>query len=196
MLSDASYGVLAIDLSGHGESTGTANALGWKRESDIKAALEFLRGKHIESIGGLGVSLGGEELLSVCSAFPEIKAIVSDGATHSTLADYLILPSRQSIFRSWTTRVMYFFAQLFTGQTPPETTMLDSIKNTKDTRFLLIAAEDTDEEAEYNAAFAQAAGDRAEVWSVPKAGHTEAMSLYPEEYKSRVIEFFDSTLLK
>lgn len=195
MLSDAGYGVLAIDLSGHGESAGAANALGWKRESDIKASLEFLQGKGITSVGGLGISLGGEELLSVCSTFPEIKAIVSDGATHSTLADYLVLPSRQSIFRSWTTRVMYFFAQLCTGQTPPETTMLDSIAKTVDTRFLLVAAKDTEEEIEYNTAFAQAAGERAELWSVPKAGHTEAMGLYPEEYKTRVLGFFNSVLL-
>lgn len=196
MLSEHGYGVLAIDLRGHGESTGAANALGWQCGGDIKAAVRFLRDKGIESIGALGISLGGEVLLRACSDNLKISAAVSDGATHGTLAEYFALPSRQSIFRSWTTRVMYFCAQLFTGQTPPDTTIIDSVAGAADTRFLFIAAQDTEEEAEYNAAFTEAADSRAELWTVPKAGHTQAMSLYPEEYESRVIAFFDSALLK
>lgn len=195
-LSDHGYGVLAIDLRGHGDSGGAANALGWQRHKDIGAAVLFLRDKGIESIGALGSSLGGESLLGVSSQYPEIKAIVSDGATHSTIADYLVLPSRENILRSWTTRVMYFSAQLFTGQTPPKTTMLESVTASKDTRFLFIAGKNTDEEAEYNEAFLAASGGRGELWTVPEAGHTQAFSLYPEEYETRVIEFFDSSLLQ
>lgn len=189
------YGVLAVDLRGHGGSGGAANALGWQRQKDIGAALNFLRDKGVSTIGALGTSLGGESLLGVSSQFPEIKAIVSDGATHSTIADYLVLPSRENIFRSFTTRVMYFSAQIFTGQTPPGITMLDSIKASKDTRFLFIAAEDTNEEIEYNDVFLQAAGEHGELWSVPGAGHTQAQSLYPDEYEAKVITFFDSVLL-
>lgn len=196
MLSNNGYGVLAIDLRGHGESAGAPNALGWQCTGDIKAAVEFLGGNGVESIGALGTSLGGEVLLRACSDIPEISAVVSDGATHGTLAEYLALPSRQSIIRSWTTRVMYFFAQLFTGQTPPDNTILDSITGAAGTRFLFIAAQRTEEEEEYNSAFSEAAGSRGELWLVPEAGHTQALSLYPEEYESRVIAFFDSVLLK
>ncbi len=193
-LAEHGYGVIAIDLRGHGESQGAANALGWQRGKDIEAVLEFLRNEGIENIGALGLSLGGESLLGECWASPEIKAVVSDGATHSSLADYLVLPSRESLVRSWTTRVMYASAQLFTGQTPPVTTMLDSIKASKDTRFVFIAAEDTEEEVEYNTVFAEAAKGRSELWVVPEAGHTQAFHLYPDEYESRVIAFFNAAL--
>lgn len=189
------YGVLAIDLRGHGGSGGAANAFGWQAQKDIGTAISFLREEGVESIGALGTSLGGESMLVACSRYPEIKAIVSDGATHSTLADYLVLPSRENIFRSFTTRVMYFSAGLFTGQTPPDITMADSIAASKNTRFLFIAGENTADEVEYNEAFLKAAGNRGELWAAPGTGHTQALSLYQDEYESRVITFFDSALL-
>jgi pimeloyl-ACP methyl ester carboxylesterase len=195
MLAKHGFGVLAIDLRGHGESEGAANALGWQRDKDIAAAIQFLSGEGIEHIGALGTSLGGESLLGECYRFPEIEAIVSDGATHSSIADYLVLPSRENLFRSWTTRVMYASAQLFTGQTPPETTMQASITAASATRFLFIAAENTEEEVEYNTVFAKAAEGRSELWTVPGAGHTQAFGIYTEEYESRVTEFLKSALL-
>jgi fermentation-respiration switch protein FrsA (DUF1100 family) len=35
--------------------------------------------------------------------------------------------------------------------------------------------------------------ERARLWIVPEAGHTDAFSRYPDEYERRVIEFFEST---
>jgi len=195
MLADNGYGVLALGLRGHGASGGSGNALGWNCGKDVKAAINYLSDQSdVKTMGALGLSLGGEVLLSACGDLPQIQAVVSEGATHHTVADYLTLPSNCSLFRSWTTRVMYFSAQLFTGQQPPEITIAQSIENAQSTRFLFIAAEQDADEIDYNTMFADVADGRSELWIVPDAGHTQGFALYPEEYESRMKEFFDQAL--
>jgi len=197
MLAENGYGVLALGLRGHGASGGSGNALGWECGKDVKTAVDYLSGQSdVQTMGALGLSLGGEVLLSACGDLPQIQAVISEGATHHTLADYLTLPSNQSLFRSWTTRVMYFSSQLFTGQQPPDTTIVQSIEDTQSTRFLFIAAEKETDEIDYNTLFADAADGRSELWIVPDAGHTQGFALYPDEYESRVTDYFDQALLK
>lgn len=189
------YGVLALCLRGHGSSGGSGNALGWECGKDIAAAVDYLSNQSdVNAIGALGLSLGGEVLLSACGNLPQIKAVAADGATHHTLSDYLTLPTNQSIVRNWTTRVMYFSAGLFTGQQPPQTTILDSVKNAKDTRFLFIAAEKVEDEVAFDTMYAEQAQGRSTLWVVPGAGHTQGFALQPEEYEKRVTAFFDETL--
>jgi pimeloyl-ACP methyl ester carboxylesterase len=195
MLSDNGFGVLALDLRGHGESKGGGNSFGWNSARDIGAAVAYLREQtDVKAIGGLGLSMGGEALLGALSAFPELKAVATDGATQRSLGDYMVLPSRQGLVHSWTTRVMYAAARLFTGDTPP-VRLIDSIRDAKETQLLLIAAGTIKSEEEYSDAFLEAAGARAELWVVPGAGHTGAYSLVGEEYEQRVTGFFNKTLI-
>jgi hypothetical protein len=43
--------------------------------------------------------------------------------------------------------------------------------------------------------FAEVAAGRSELWIVPDSGHTQGFTLYPDEYASRVTDFFDEALL-
>ncbi len=196
MLSSHDYGILALGLRGHGSSGGSGNTLGWECDKDIKAAVDYLNEQSdVKNIGALGLSLGGEVLLSTCSDFPEIAAIVSDGGTHHTIADYLSMGANQSLWRSFTTRVMYASAELFTGQKPPETTILASIKFAADTKLLFIAAGNVADEVDYNTMFSTVTAGRSELWIVPDAGHTQGFFVYPDAYETRVTDFFDAALL-
>jgi len=126
MLRRHGYGVLALDLSGHGASEGVSNRLGWHGTRDVGAAIAYLRGRtEVKRIGGLGLSLGGEVLLGAASEYPELKAIVADGATQRCVAELLALPSERPLYRNWTARVMYTVVQLLSGQEPPRP-LLDS----------------------------------------------------------------------
>ncbi len=195
MLASHGYGVLALCLRGHGSSGGSGNALGWECGKDVGAAVDYLNDQNgVSTIGALGLSLGGEVLLSACGELPQIKAVAAEGATHHTLDDYLTLPLNQSIIRNWTTRVMYFSAGIFTGQQPPEATIAESIKKAGDTHFLFIAAENVDDEVNFNTMFSEKTKGRSTLWVVPGAGHTQGLSLYPDEYEQRVTAFFDDAL--
>ena len=197
LLADNGYGVIAIDMRGHGESGGSANAFAWNAVQDIRAAADYLQNREdTASIGALGISLGGEVLLSASADLPCIQAIASDGATHRSTDDYISLPKNNSLVRSWTTRVMYSSVQFFTGQYPPDMTIADAVTSAQNTRFLFIAAGNVPDEIIYNTMFHETIKDRSSLWVADNAGHTQAYHLYPEDYVERITSFFDTVLLE
>jgi len=194
MLASHGYGVLAFDLRGHGTSEGRTNRLGWQGTQDVGAALDFLRARpEALRIGALGSSMGGEVLLGAASAYPEIRAIAADGATRRSSAELLALESERPLVRNFTARVMYAVVGLLTGERPP-VPLLQSMSESGETRFLLIAAGANPLEVAFNRLFAQTLGARLDLWVAPDVGHTGAFSRYPEEYARRLVGFFERTL--
>jgi alpha/beta superfamily hydrolase len=196
MLVKNGFGVLAFDLRGHGESDGRANRLGWNGMKDVGAAVDYLSNQgNVQTVGGLGLSLGGEVLLGAVSTYPELKAVVSEGASYRSFEEFRALSSVRNVFRSTPPWIMYTSVRLFSGDTPPTPPILKSITEADTTRLLLIAAGDEGKEIEYNTLFSSEVGDRAELWIVLDVGHTGAYARDPEEYERRVIAFFNETLL-
>jgi uncharacterized protein len=189
------YGVLALDLRGHGESAGKTNKLGWQGTQDVGAAVTFLQGRDdVRSIGGLGLSMGGEVLLGAAAEYPAIRAITADGATRRCTAELLALESERPLVRNFTARVWYATVGLLTGEAPPRP-LLDSMLASPSTRFLLIAAGNNGLETSFNQLFATMLGSRASLWIAPDADHTGAFHLDPDEYEQRVIAFFQAELM-
>ena len=198
MLSRHGFGVLAYDMRGHGESgEDGVNAYGWNGTDDVRAAVKYLQHqKDVKSIGGLGISLGGEVLLGASASLRQLKAIVSDGASYRSLEDYLALPStKRSIMKNFTTRLMFRSAEFFGRGIPPEV-IVDSVSKARDTSFLLIAAGKIKKEIEYNNLFYHAAKNRSELWVAEGVGHIKAYSNYPNEYENKLIKFYDDNLLE
>jgi pimeloyl-ACP methyl ester carboxylesterase len=196
LLTRHGYGVLALDLRGHGSSDGRTNRFGWQGTRDVGAAIKFLQSREdVKAIGGLGSSLGGEVLLGAASTYPEIKAIIADGATTRSLDELLMLESERPLYRNFTARVMYAAVQIFSGETPP-VPLLDSMLAAPVTSYLLIAGGANQREVAFNQLFTRATSNRSELWIAPEAPHTGAFALYPAEYEQHVIEFFATTLLQ
>jgi len=194
MLQRNGFGVLALDLRGHGESGGSTNRLGWQGTRDVGAAIAFLEGRpEVEKIGGLGVSLGGEVLLGAASEYPSIAAIAADGATRRSLDELLALPSEKLLVRSFTARVMYAAVQLLSGQEPP-LPLLDSMVQAGSTEYLLIAAGEDEMEVKFNELFAAALPGRAQLWVALGAEHIGSFGLYPDVYEQRLVAFFNDHL--
>lgn len=195
MLAGQGYGVLAYDLRGSGESAGNTNRFGWNGTRDVGAALDFLAAQaDVQAIGGWGISLGGEVLLGAASTYPQLGAIISDGATARSHAEHTALEENQGTlpkFHSWMT---YTFVGLLTSDDPPEPPLRDSIRDAETTQFLLIAAGKDDDEIAFNELFLSTAGERGELWVVPDVGHTGGYDRYTDEYSQRVLAFFRDTL--
>lgn len=195
LLARHGYGVLALDLRGHGASAGRINRLGWQGTLDTGAAVRFLQTQdEVKVIGGLGLSMGAEILLGAASSYPEIQAIVAEGATHRSLGEMLVLETERPLYRNFTARVMFATVQLLSGTTPPYP-LPDSMREARDTAFLLIAGGNVTPEIAYNTLFATTTGARATLWIAPDTPHTGAFNRYPDEYEQRVITFFDGELL-
>lgn len=194
-LSDHGYGVLALDLRGHGASDGKTNRLGWQGTEDVAAAVKYLLAQpEVEFIGGLGLSMGGEVLLGAASDLPEITAVVADGATRRCTEELLALPSERPLVRNFTARVMFSTVQILSGEKPPKP-LLESMVETETTQFLLIAGGAETQEVDFNQLFVEAVGESANLWIAPNASHVGAFSLYPDEYERRILEFLDKNLL-
>ena len=90
MLARHGYGVLVFDRRGEGESEGEPNIFGWGGDRDIKAAIRFLQQRpdvEDDSIGGIGLSVGGELMLETAAETDDLKAVVSDGAGARAFSD-------------------------------------------------------------------------------------------------------------
>ena len=195
MLHEAGYGVLALNIRGFGDSEGPTNRLGWEATPDIAAAARFLSEQpDVRAIGALGLSMGGEILLGAAPDVPEIQAIVADGATYRTAADYESLPSNSPWYRSFSQHMFNTFVRLFSGTTPPDRSLRDSVRQAEGTQFLFIAAGAVADEIAYNTLFQDSAPGRSAVWVVPDAGHTGGFATAPDDYTERVISFFSQSL--
>jgi fermentation-respiration switch protein FrsA (DUF1100 family) len=196
LLAGAGFGVLAVDMRGHGESGGTSNRYGWGAVPDVATALDYLQAQpDVRAIGGLGLSLGAETVLAAAGANPAMRAVVSEGATFRSLEDYVSLPANQSLVRNFTSRVLFLAVQVFGGTPPPTPSVLDWVTAATTTDFLFIANGNDPDEVDFTALYAAAAGERAEAWVIPDAGHIQGLARHPDEYAQRVIVFFEDSLL-
>lgn len=182
------YGILAIDLRGHGQSTGQTNKFAWNGTKDISAAVKFLKDKDIKNIYGFGSSLGGEVLIGAASKNPEITKIISDGATARSLEEYTTLPENKSLIRNFFSRSVYFWVGIFSGDNPPKP-MVDSIKSSPNTTFMFITSGNEKAELDYAKIFKDASPN-SKVWTIENVDHTGGFDKNPEEYKNNVVEFF------
>jgi len=194
MLSEKDYGVLAFDFRGHGESTGDgANLFNWDSEKDIDAVIEYLNEKNIKNIGALGLSLGGEAILSYAYN-NNISAIVSEGASERSIKDYVELDENKPLIRNYFTKLMYLSAGFFSGRKEP-ISIKESIVNSTSVKFLLIGSKKISKEIKYNEYYKTLIPNDIDLWLIDDCSHTDGINHLKEEYYSRVINFFDENLL-
>jgi uncharacterized protein len=196
MLARHGYGVLLLDLRGHGNSGGHV-ALGWDGNLDIDAALVYLRTRpdvDVQRIGALGLSMGGEVAMQAAAHTERLKAVVSDGAGARSLGDRLSGPVNPlAVPAMWTsTNAM----ALFTGLTPPPP-LTELIPRIAPRPLLIISAgHGMGGEVELSDIFYAAAGNPKQHWQIPEAEHTGGLATRPQEYEAKVIGFFDAALAR
>jgi uncharacterized protein len=200
VLADAGYGVLVTDARGHGDSNGRAMDFGWYGEADIVAAVSHLGMRpdvEPDRIGVLGLSMGGEEAIGAIGADPRIAAAVAEGATARTDADTGWLSEEYGL-RGWFQErlewAQYRLTDLLTDASRPPA-LADAVAAAAPRPVLLIAAGDLGDETDAAEHLADAAPGSVTIWTVPGAGHTEGLDVAPDEWRRRVVGFFDEALM-
>jgi hypothetical protein len=193
LLARHGYGVLAIDLPGHGESSGHANLLGANAPPAVTAAVAWLsRRSDVDPrrIGGLGLSLGAEVLLEAAARDVRIHAVVADGAERA--GDDRVLGVGTALERAVGAAARIATrAMTGTREAPPLTGLVPRIAPR---RLLLIAAGGRKDEIPVNRAYQSAAGPSAALWALPDAPHTQGLARHPAQYEARVAAFLDGAL--
>lgn len=191
------YGVFAFDLRGHGESEGKSNRVGWQGTKDISAAVAYLKEQpEVKSIGGFGSSLGGEVLLGAAYKNPEIKVIVSEGATFRTFNEFYDYRFTSPVIQNVSTlKVQDFFISMINREEIPEKTLVQSIKESN-AKFMYIAAGNVENERNYNKLFYDASADRSKLWIIENVGHIGGLSKDSSKFEQEVITFFNDNFGK
>lgn len=201
MLARNGYGVLLVDPRGYGDSEGDANAYGWGAWRDVDAAVAYLRGRpDVEDgrLGGLGLSVGGEQMIDAAAGNAALSAVVSEGAGLRSVRESLdregpalwqkVLQYPQDLMQTAAVWVL-------SGETPPSSLREQAARITPRALFLIYGEDGQEIERVLNPVYYAAAGQPKELWEVPGAGHTSGLEAQPEEYERRVVGFFDAHLL-
>ncbi len=198
MLARHGYGVLILDRRGVGESEGDGSMLGWGGTPDIHAAVDFLKARpEVDAgrIGGIGFSVGGEEMLQAAAENPDLAAVVSEGAgTRQTREQYEELGAAEFWFGAPSLVARDVAHAVFTNHLPPPTLMSLAPKIAPRPALLIWAPNGGNMET-MTPVYAKLIGPSAEVWEMPDAMHMAGLQAHPQEYERRVVGFFDRTLL-
>jgi hypothetical protein len=196
LLARAGYGVLMLDMRGQGESEGDPNLFGWDSPPDLDAAISFLQARpDVErgQIGGIGFSVGGEQMIEVAAENEGLRAVVSEGAGERSW--------RESSLQGpggWLQLPTVFLTDLvvatITGGGPPPS-LQDLVGRISPRPLLLVYARHGQGGENLNPKYYAAAGEPKELWEIETGGHTGGLEAEGPEYERRVLTFFRQALL-
>jgi len=195
LLRGAGYNTLLFDFRGHGASDGSYTSLVYFERRDLLAALDFLESRGIGRVGLMGFSMGGAIALAAAPLSPMVVGVISDCAfAESRRIMQNAFAARR--FPQWLTSLLGGLTIAFASlRLHANLFSADPIRWVSQIapRPLLIMHAGRDEAAPTSEArrlFA-AAREPKELWIVPNASHRKIEAVAPDEYRRRVIKFFD-----
>jgi uncharacterized protein len=195
MLRRHGYGVLLVDMRGYDGSEGNPNAFGWGATRDIDAAVSWLaRQPDVRGgrIGGIGFSVGGEQMLEAAAGNHALRAVVSDGAGERSVRETWLHGARAALALP-EAAVQTTAVAALSGTLPPPSLESVASRVAPSAVFFIYAGRGGGGE-DLNPAYYRAAHRPKAIWKVAEAGHTGGFAAEPLQYERRVIAFFDRYL--
>jgi pimeloyl-ACP methyl ester carboxylesterase len=200
-LIEQGYGALLIDMRAHGRSGGDRYPGPYTARLDVLAALAYVLEEtevDPEKVGALGLSAGASAVIQAAAEREEIAAIFVDGTGMSRTADALrpLLPELRPLFFMTPLNWMYHQTiQALSGHPlgPAIKTLVPQISPRP---IYFVAAEGDQTEAALARRYHALAGEYAQLWIVPGVGHLGGVAEYPQEYRQRLLDFFNAELLE
>jgi dipeptidyl aminopeptidase/acylaminoacyl peptidase len=201
ILVENGYGALLIDLRNSGGSEDGLTTMGYLEILDVGGALAFLSAQpenDPQRIGLLGHSMGGATAILAAAQYPEIKAVIAESSFTSVednISDSLQALTGLPPFPF--APLVVWFGEREAGLDISQVSPLDRIGAISPRAVLIVHGELDELIPARNAhqLFA-AAGEPKELYVIPNAGHGGLPQAQPEEYRKRVVGFFDQYLLE
>lgn len=191
LLARHGYGVLALDLPGHGESDGRSTSAAWLMDDDVAAAARWLAARRDvdpEKVALLGVSLGGEVALRVAAGDDGVRATVAEGAMGGAKD---ARDAGQGPLALAQLAVLGAVGTVLSGEgADADADLVERIAP----RPLMLISAGTAAEADANRVFARRGGASTEHWNLPGAKHATAIRADAAGYEERVVGFLDRAL--
>jgi uncharacterized protein len=202
MLHREGFSVLLIDLRDHGDSTFEDGryAGGTEEYRDVLGAWDWLqraKGLPPDRIGLLGISLGAATVLIATGHEPGVAASWAD-SSYADLASAIEDELNRDHYPTFLAAGGVLAARVLGGDDLTSYSPLDGVHALAGRPvFLTHGDADGRVDVRYATVLAdliRADGGRVETWIVPGAGHTAAMILHPDEYETRLVDFFSRTI--
>jgi pimeloyl-ACP methyl ester carboxylesterase len=195
----AGFNLLYFDFRAHGRSRGSITSIGALEVQDCLAAIRFGKEKGSQSIGLLGFSMGGRVAVLTAAEHPDgVKALISDGGparlTTAIAADLdeKHVPGFLSAALAYIIVLgMSLLSQknLFSHEPYNQASKLAPLPV-----LFIHGGRDAHTRVDELDRMVREAGEHAECWVVPQAGHRNVQEFVGEEYIQRVIAFFKNNL--
>jgi fermentation-respiration switch protein FrsA (DUF1100 family) len=194
-LNQAGYAVLLFDFQSHGESSGDRISFGHLESKDARAAVEFMKTLAPgEKIGVIGISLGGAAVL-LAEPKLDVQALVLEE----------VYPRIDRAITNRLTMRLGGWARILTpllslqlkprlGITGDDLCPIDRIAAIPAPKLLIAAAADRHTTMEESEQLFHAAREPKELWIVAGAKHVDLYGFAKEEYRRRVLLFFQDNL--
>lgn len=195
ILAEGGYHLLMIDLRAHGQSEGEIATYGYLEALDVQAAVDYLVAlPEIDQVGALGISFGGAAVARAAAADERIKAVVIE-SSYSSLPDAV-----EDSFESLSIFPKWLFAPLIVSvaerRVGLKITEVDSARDlaTLHPRAVLIIHGTNDALFPiYHARkMYESAKEPKELWIIEGFGHNNPVKGREEEYRKRVVTFFET----
>lgn len=207
------YNVVMMDSRAHGASEGAMATYGWLERDDTRAIVDALLASEREkdppskTVGGaprpihifaLGESMGAGIALQSAAVEPRIEGVVAESSfANLTEAAYDYAGMRRYPWLGKTLLAPFAWVLVYRGQAlaglPTAQVSPEKAVAARAFPVLLIcdAADDALPCRHSERIFAAAAGPK-QLWVVPHAFHTAALSYQPVEFRRRVYSFYQS----
>ncbi len=200
MLLLAGYSVVMMDARAHGASEGVMATYGWLERNDTRAVIDALESsEHPRHLFALGESMGAGIALQSAAVDPRIEGVVAEAPFASLReASYDYAGLRRSpligktIFApfSWT---LIYRGESLAGFSANEVSPKRSVAARAFPVLLICGEQDAALPCRHSEGIFRAARGPKELWRVPGAFHTAAFGFAPEEFRLRVLAFFQRT---
>jgi uncharacterized protein len=195
----AGYDVVMMDARAHGTSEGPMATYGWMEQHDTRAIVDALEdAEHPRHLFALGESMGGGIALQSAAIDSRIEAVVAEAAfANLREASYDYAGLRKSPLLGKTlfapgTWTMIWRAERLAGLPASEVSPQKAVASRAFPVYLICDADDVALPCRHTQFIFDAARGPKQMWVVPGAYHTAALGTQPDEFRRRVLEFFDS----
>jgi alpha-beta hydrolase superfamily lysophospholipase len=195
----AGYDVVMMDARDHGASEGPMATYGWLERHDTRAVVDALEAsEHPRHLFALGESMGAGIALQSAAVEPRLEAVVAEASfaslreasyDYAGLRRFPLLGKTLFAPGAWT---MIYRAESLAGLPASEVSPENAVAARAFPVFLICDANDVALPCRHTQRIYAAARGPKQMWVVPGAHHTAALGYQPEEFRRRVLAFYDS----